>query len=58
MVKVHSGRFYLCLEKFNMLTVEGCFETAMNSEWRDHEDSTSVWNRLTCWLSKDVLRRR
>ena len=23
-----------------------------------HEDFTSVWNRLTCWLSKDVLRRR
>ena len=23
-----------------------------------HEDFTSVWYRLTCWLSKDVLRRR
>ena len=21
-----------------------------------HEDFTSIWNRLTCWLSKDVLR--
>ena len=23
-----------------------------------HEDFISVWIRLTCWLSKDVLRRR
>ena len=23
-----------------------------------HEDFASVWNRLTCWLSKDILRRR
>ena len=27
--------------------------------WKcSHEDFTSVWYRLTCWLSKDVLRRR
>ena len=35
MVKVPSWRFSWCLEPFNMLTVEGCFETALNSEWRD-----------------------
>ena len=35
MVKVLSGRFYFCLEPFNLLTVEGCFETALNSEWGD-----------------------
>ena len=35
MVKVPSGRFSWCLEPFNRLTVEGCFETALNSEWRD-----------------------
>ena len=35
MVKVLSWRFYLCLKPFNMLTVEGCFETALNSEWLD-----------------------
>ena len=35
MVKVLSWRFYLYLLPFNMLTVEGCFETALNSEWCD-----------------------
>ena len=25
----------LGLERFNMLTVEGYFETSLNSEWRD-----------------------
>ena len=35
MVKVLSRRFYYCLDPFNMLTVEGCFETVLNSEWRD-----------------------
>ena len=28
-------KILLDLEPFNMLTVEGCFETALNSEWRD-----------------------
>ena len=31
MVKVLSWRFYYCLEQFNMLTFEGCFETALNN---------------------------
>ena len=27
--------------------------------WKcSHEDFTSVWNGLTCWMSKKVLRRR
>ena len=29
----------------------------ISQKW-SHEDFTSVWNRLTCWLSKDILRRR
>ena len=28
-------KILLALERFNMSTVEGCFETALNSEWRD-----------------------
>ena len=28
-------KILLVLERFNMLTVEGCFETSLNSEWRD-----------------------
>ena len=35
MVKVVSSRIYYCFEPFNTLTVEGCFETALNSELRD-----------------------
>ena len=37
MVKVPSWRFYYCLEPLNMLTAKGCFETALNSEWRDQD---------------------
>ena len=35
MVKVLLWRFYKSLEPFNKLTVQGCFETALNSDWRD-----------------------
>ena len=28
-------KILLVLERFNMLTLEGCFETSLNSEWRD-----------------------
>ena len=34
LVKVLSLRFYQCLYPFNMLTVGGCFERALNIEWR------------------------
>ena len=35
MLKLLSWRFYQHLEPFNKLTVEGCFETALNIKWRD-----------------------
>ena len=41
-----------------------CFPNYFSSQWWknmvnfSHEDFDSVENRLTCWLSKDVLRRR
>ena len=28
-------KIFLVFGTVNMLTVEGCFETALNSEWRD-----------------------
>ena len=28
-------KILLVLERFNMLSVEGSFETSLNSEWRD-----------------------
>ena len=28
-------KILLVLERFNMLTVEACFEASLNSEWRD-----------------------
>ena len=28
-------KILLAFRKVKMLTVEGCFETALNSEWRD-----------------------
>ena len=35
LVKLLSWGFYYCFEPFNMLTVAGCFETALNSESRE-----------------------
>ena len=41
-----------------------CFPNYFSLQWWrymgycSHEHFDSVWNRLTCWLSKDVLRRR
>ena len=41
-----------------------CFRNYFSSQWLrnmvncSHENFDSVWNRLTCWLTKDVLRRR
>ena len=28
-------KILLVLERFNILTVEGCFQTSLKSEWRD-----------------------
>ena len=28
-------KILVVFKRFNMLTVEGCFQTSLNSEWRD-----------------------